>query len=218
MTFALLVLGLLGAGSLQAWRGKAMSQTAEKKGEPLTWILHHLAADYDCFFTVEVGWREDDPGGQLEAEWAERDTERTGLVQQLEHLRQTVPNFSYEVDPANSRIVHIMDARLRQQQGYALEATIRSIDYTGKANDLPDEIRRQGVRIAVPTGRDTREFQDRSTVVRIREERLTVRGALSDFIQLDGRGNRILWIARTKLEAGTITYVHYPWPGKTANQ
>jgi hypothetical protein len=79
----------------------------------------------------------------------------------------SVPNFSYEINPVNPRVVHVIDARLKWQKGYALEATIASLDFTGKVNELPDEIGRQGIPIALPTWRSLHEQRDGTTTVRV---------------------------------------------------
>jgi len=100
----------------------------------------------------------------------------------------------------------------KQQREYALEDTIKSLDFKGKVNELPDEIGKQGVPIAIPTWQSTHEQHDGSTMVYVKGEGLSVRTALSNFVKLEGR-DRILWIARTKLELGAISYVFYPWPG-----
>src|SRR5262249_4363793 len=144
----------------------------------------------------------------LEAQLTRRTPQRHELVEELEQLRRTVSNFGYEFDFLNSRIVHIIDARLKQQKGYALEATIKSLDFSGRAHDLPNEIGKQEIPIATPTGFSTHEQSDYSTVVRVKGEGLTVRGALSNFVKLEGR-ERILWIARTKLKQGATSYVFY---------
>ncbi len=198
---------------LQTWRTKAVAQDPETQSKPLTWILADLGRNYDCFFTIEDGAQEDEPGNRLEAEWTRRTLANVGLAKELERLRQTVPNFSYEFNPANSRIMHIIDARLKQQKGYALDRTIDSLDFTGKVNELPDAIGKQGIPIALPTWQSTHEQRDGSTILQVKGGGLTVRDALSNFISLDGRAS-ILWIARTKLEPGAISYVFYPWPGK----
>jgi hypothetical protein len=208
---AILLFGI-GQCMLQARRSDAMNQNSNKESKPITWVLSGIGRDYDCFFTIEDGWNEADSEKRLEAGWSERRLENGGLIQELEQLRRSVPNFSYEFNTVNSRIVHIIDVRLKQQKEYALEDTIKSLDFKGKVNELPDEIGKQGVPIALPTWQSTHEQRDGSTIVYVKGEGLSVRGALSNFIKLDGR-DRILWVARTKLEPGATSYVFYPWPG-----
>jgi hypothetical protein len=112
---AILVLGTTGTPWLHTGITKAMSQTSEKQAKPLTWFLHTLGRYYDCFFTIEDGCNEADSGNMLEAGWTEQRLENGGLAHELEQLRRSVPNFSYEFNTVNSRIVHIIDERLKQQ-------------------------------------------------------------------------------------------------------
>lgn len=209
----ILVLKAVATSYPETWRTKAMAQDEESQSKPLTTILADLGRDYDCFFTIEDGFQGDEPGNRLEAAWAKSILASAGLSGRLEELRQTVPSFSYEFNSANSRIVHIIDPRLKQQKGYALDRMIESLEFAGKVNDLPDAIGRQGIPISLPALQSTHEQRDGSTILRLKAEGVSVRDALSRFINLDGRA-RILWIARTKLEAGAPSYVYYPWPGK----
>jgi len=103
-----------------------------------------------------------------------------------------------------------MDARLAQQKEYGLESAIRSIDFTGKVNELPSEIGKQGIPLSPLSITFRFEQADYSTEVHVRGEELKVRDALSNFVPLQGRTKRILWIARTKLGQGEVTYVYYP--------
>jgi hypothetical protein len=206
---AIIVLGVVAASPFRNWRSEAITQDSEERPKGLREILYGLGRDYDCFFTIENGSKEGEVGNKLEVELTRRILEKGGLVRELEQLSQSVPNFSYESNPANSRIVHIIDARLRQQKGYSLDGSLASIDFTGTVNKLPSKIGKQGHSVAAPTGMWSHEHADISTVVEVRGEGLTVRGALSNFVELQGR-ERILWIGKTKLEPGGVTYVYYP--------
>lgn len=214
---AILVLGAILALCAPAWITKAMPQDSNEQSMGLNGILFGLGRDYDCFFTIEGAWQEGEPTMRLEAALARRVAKKSGLINELNQLRRSIADFAYEIDGANPRIVHIIDARLRRQKGYAIDALITSLDFAGKVSELPDEIGKQGISIALPTWQSTHEQRDGSTVVHVKGAALIVRDALSSFVKLDGRGP-ILWIARTKLEQGAITYVHYPWPGRMAKQ
>ena len=54
------------------------------------------------------------------------------------------------------------------------------------------------------------ETLDYNTVVQIKGDGIRVRDALSDFIPLEGRRSRILWVARTKIGEAEMSYVRYP--------
>jgi hypothetical protein len=185
-----------------------------RRSLPLLTYLGELGKDHDRFFTLEEAWKEGEPINKVEGVWAESAAERKSFDQELRQLVQTIPRLRYKIDQTNVKIVHLIDERLADQQGYGIEGELRSIDFTGKVDDLVSEIRRQGSPVSRPLLMDTREFLDHETVVHVRGERLKVRAALTDFVPLQGRVGRILWIARTKLGRGETTYVYYPYPGK----
>ena len=66
-----------------------------------------------------------------------------------------------------------IDARLKQQQGYAIASTMRSLDFTGKVNDLLDEIGKHGIPIALPTWQSLHEQRDGTTTVRVKGQGLS---------------------------------------------
>jgi len=50
---------------------------------------------------------------------------------------------------------------------------------------------------------------DFMTQVHVKGKRLGVRSALSDFIPLEGRTNRILWVAKTNMGPQETTYIRF---------
>jgi hypothetical protein len=131
------------------------------------------------------------------------------LVQELESLKKDVPNLTYELGQANSRIVHIIDSRLSRQKDYAMDRVIPSFDFDGTVDRLADGLAKQGVPISPFSFRISVDpAEDRVTVVHIKAKNLQVRDALSDFIPLD-RQNKILWVARTRLGPGETSYVGF---------
>lgn len=214
-SITLAILRILVAGAIVSFQlggAETMTQTSENQTMPLPLLnyLAEMAKHYDRFFTVEEAWRPDKPKDSIDNNWLPRPSEKRGLEQELAQLRRVVPNLIYEIDKRNPRVVHIMDARLAQQKEYGLESAIRSIDFTGKVNDLPSEIGKQGIPLSPLLITFKFEQADYSTEVRVRGEELKVRDALSNFVPLQGRTKRILWIARTKLGQGEVTYVYYP--------
>lgn len=212
---AFLILGTIGIAPPSTQGPKSTPQTSETKKQPFSGLLVELGNSHDRFFTIEEGWKDGESMNKMEAQWIEVPPGNKSLDEEFQQLRQSVPYLTYEIDKSNPRIVHIIDARLPQQEEYAVESVLKSIDFAGTVNNLPTEIAKQGIRISSQTGFSIGggEFPDRSTVVRITAEGLKVRDALSNFIPLDKRV-RILWIARTKLAEGEVSYVHFPYPGK----
>ena len=211
----LAILSILVAGAIISFQrpgAETMAQSTDNQAVPLPLLsyLAEMARDYDRFFTIEEAWRSDNPKDSIDNHWLPRPSEKKGLEQELAQLRRVVPNLISEIDKSNPRVVHIMDARLAQQKGYGLESAIRSIDFTGTVNDLPSEIGKQGIPLSPPLISFNFEQTDYATLVRVKGEELKVRDALSNFVPLQGRKKRILWIARTKLGQGEVTYVYYP--------
>jgi hypothetical protein len=183
---------------------------ANKQGVLLIPYLAELGRTYNCFFTAEEAWEDNDPMNKVESYLVPRPARSEGLRWELERLRQIVPNFTFEIDKGNPRIVHVMDTRLARQKGYGLDGVLKNIDFSGNINDLVVAISKQGVSISPPALIDTHEgmFQDFTTVVQVKGKSMKVRDALSNFIPLNGRG-MILWIARTKIGPGETSYIQF---------
>ncbi len=214
MTVALLLIfETISIGSVRAQGLKRMTETSEQRSALLSQVFVELGKDYDCFFTIEEAWKDKEFMNAMESQRVQRFSSRKNLQQELEQLRQTVPNFTYEVDKSNPRIVHIIDSRLAQQKGYGLESVINSIDFTGTVFDLVNAIGAQGIPVSSRGLTFTHEQPDYRTVVHVKGEGLKVRDALSNFISLDRHG-RILWIARTRFEQGEVSYIHFYTPAK----
>ncbi len=211
----LVILGTVSIVFLQTQRAKPMDNSSSSQPSPLP-LLYYLAGlgkQYDYFFTVELASNVAEPNDELSSHVIQR-VPQTDLQRELEQLRRDVSNFAYEVDKSNPRIIHVMDARLKQYKGYALESIIKDIDFTGRVNDLPAEIGKQGIPIGPPLLMSFNEARDRTTVLEVKGVGLKVRDALSHFVPLEKRRIRILWIARTRLNQGDISYVYYPYPGQ----
>ncbi len=219
---ALFVLAALSTFLLQAQGSNTLVQDPEEQrgSTPFLFYLGDLGRKHNCFFTIEVAWYESGPTDRLDARWVERPSEKKDLQQELEYLRLNVPYLEYEVNENNPRIIHIIDSRLRYRDWYGLESVIKSIDYTGKAKDLPSAIGKLGIPVSSQMGLviGGGEFQDRDTVVHVKGEGLKVRDALTNFVPLEGRDGRFLWIARTKPGKGEVAYIYYRWPGKMTKQ
>lgn len=209
---AFLILGTSSAYNLGVPRGSAVTFALEDKTNPLPMLIYlvYLGNDYDRFFTIEEAWRDDDSTDNIVAHWLQRSSQKKSFNEELEQLRQTIPNLGYEIDKVNPQIVHIADTRLARQKNYGLEGVIKTIDFTGKVNDLVAAISNQGIPVLHLPITFTNETLDYETVVHVKGEGLQVRDALSKFIQLEGRRDRILWIARTKIGEREVSYIRYP--------
>lgn len=216
MPAVIVILGTISIIIVQTQTAKLMDTSSRDQANPLPLIdyLGKLGEEYDYFFTVEVAAADTSGEKALVSHWVQRRPGTKDLQQELERLRQDISNFSYEVDKSNPRIIHVMDVRLEQFNGYALERIIPEITFTGKVNDLPAEIGKQGIPIAPPLLMSFNETRDTTTVLEVKGVGLKVRDALSDFLPLEKRRTRILWIASTRINQEGISYVNYPYPGQ----
>jgi len=207
-----LMVGISSAHALKVQRGSHAKYALGNQVSPLPMLnyLVELGKKYNCFFTIEEAWREDNLMDSISNHLLQRASQNMSLEQELNRIRQSIPNFSYELDRTNPKIVRIKDSRLAQQKDYALDAVIKTIDFTGKVHDLVNEINRQGIPVSALPITFNNETLDSVTIVQVKGEELKVRDALSNFIELEGRRSRILWVARTKIGKEEISSVRYP--------
>lgn len=172
--------------------------------------LKDIGEKYDLYFTLETGLISGDRAQSLEGQEVPTASKTTGLRNALERLRKSIPNLTYEYDRNNSRIVHIIDARLRKEKGYAMEKMIDSIEFEGFPVNLVNTVARKGINISASGSLSTTEALgvDFGTRLIVKEKNKRVRDILTNSIPLKGRG-RILWIARTELGNGNTTFVRY---------
>ena len=209
---AVLICGLAIFSLLPA--GRPMSAGSEQR-VTVSQFLGELGRDYDRFFTIEEAWKQGEAMNALESQLVQRSSAGKDLTARLEQLHRSVPNLTFRSSESNSRIVHIIDARLAQQNTYALESVIKHIDFTGPVDDLVRAVAQQGISVTPQSTMFLNEFKDYSTVAHLQGNNIKVRDALSNSISLR-RGSRILWIARTKIGQKEVTRIYYPSPG--ANQ
>jgi hypothetical protein len=176
----------------------------------LTEILVGLGVKHGRFFTLEEAWKDGESDNWMEVynvQWHEQNKD---IVQDLEKLRQVVPNFAYRMDRTKPQIIHISDSRLTKLKGYGVEDSIKRINFTGIGFDLVNEIGQQGIPISSrgPLSPEEMLGIDHSTRFHADGKGLKVRDALSNYIPVKGRAP-IIWIARTRLERGEKTYIRY---------
>lgn len=196
-------------------RGERPIVNVQNRTISLFGFLDELGRQNDLFFTIEEGWTDGEARNWLDQCTVDKPAQKGGPREGLERLSRTVPYFTYMVNKANPRIIHIVDSRLKQQRDYGLEYTISSIDFVGTAPRLVNEIRLQGIPVSANRNLSTTDpgLYDFSTEVRVKGKQQGVRDALSNFIPLEGRGH-VLWISRTKLGRGEMSYVQFYGPAK----
>src|SRR5437016_4817882 len=215
LAVAVLTLALAASCSSPVKPEKTMGENGNEQGIPLLDYLHKLGDASDCFFTIEESWAQGEPMNSLASYVVPDEAMKGESRDQLQKLAALVPNLTFQVDADTPRIIHIIDRRLAGLGSYSMVQTVRSIDFTGKTNDLVAELSRQGIQIAPQTsfviGDPLAMRVDVTTVVHVKGDHLTVRSAISNFIPLDNY-SRIIWIATTERRAGSITYINMRGP------
>jgi hypothetical protein len=136
----------------------------------------------------------------------------TDLKALLDDLSRSVPNFTWQNDPNNPKIIHIVDGHLLRRPGYALGRVIDDIDFSGTVIELVDAIASKSIPVSAggPASTDDVASMDGVTRVQIKGKSLKVRDALSDFVPLEGRRGHILWFAITYVDGSDqTTYVRF---------
>ncbi len=151
--------------------------------------LLKLGEEYDVYFTLETAWGDGESTNWMENQKVEDKLMLSSAMEELERLRQTVPHFTYTVDPNNPKIIHIIDARLAQQKGYGLENTLDSIDYKGTLGGMITSLNSHGVTVSTVslTAIGDKRPRDNSTIVHVKGQNINVRRAITDFIPLEER-------------------------------
>lgn len=203
-----ITLGIVNTSGFGGQRDTISPELTQQGEMSFLQVLTSLGSDYGVYFTVEQTGERGEPVNFFESKLLKARLQHRGdLLQELEELHRTLPTLTYEVSKSNSQIIHFIDARLRERHDYALEQTIRSIDFTGMVFDLVDALGKRGIAVSPRGSFDISNPPDLGTQVHVRGEGLRVRDALSNFVPLERRTSRILWISCTELGEGETSYV-----------
>lgn len=194
---------------VQIFDQSSLSGSSEKSAS-FSNILREIGDKYDVYFTMEIGLISGDVANSLEKKNVATKPQKKSVRQELEELRKTIPNLTYKYDKDNSKIIHIIDARLTQQQSYALEKTVKDISFDGMLFDFVNAIGQKGIAVSSSGMIDTYEALavDIGTMVTIKEKDKSVRYLLTNCLSVKGRP-RVLWIARTEIRDHPTSYVRF---------
>lgn len=206
------IAGVIWISSFRSQNAKTMVSPQDNQAVQVSAALNDIGATYGYFFTLEESFHEGGQINRIESQKIERLTRGSGVKQELDELVRLIPEVTYKIDEDNPKIVHLIDARLADTKGYALDDWIKKIDFSGTVFELVDAIAKQGIRVSSSGMMSTQDLSstDLRTHVVVKGEGLSVRKALSGFIPLEGRSNRILWVARTKLGPEGTSYIRFP--------
>jgi hypothetical protein len=183
-------------------------------------LLHLLAETgkaYNCYFTIESAWRDGEPINKMESTIVESSlmpssvpssADKMGMQVILDALKQGAPNLTFMQDQPDSRIVHIIDPRLLNQEGYGLAYTVKNMEFSGPIGDLLSYLNAQGIPVGPPRFKSLHEIgtYDSRTLVHVKGQNSQLRTLLSNCIPPEERRS-ILWVARTKLAKGAASEI-----------
>jgi len=209
---ALLLIGnVMAIYALRTQKANDVNNQDSDQSVTVSNVLDEIGNKYGYFFTLEETWDNGAVMNRIQSHRLQRPALGNDVWQDLTALSRLVPDMTYKVDETNPKIVHIIDAGLSHRPGYALDEKIDSIDFSGTLFDLVKHLETHGLRVSSRGAVDTHELStiDFGTQVHVTGKQLSVRQALSDFIPLEGRSNRLLWVARTKNGSGEISFVRF---------
>lgn len=203
---------VVGISAFREQQAKNMASPKDDNAVRLADALNDIGTTYGYFFTLEELFNDGGQINRIESQRIERLTKGSGVKQELDEVVRLIPEVTYKIDEDNPKIIHLMDARLAKTNGYALDGRIKNIDFSGTVFELVDAIASQGIRVSSKGMMSVQDLSstDLRTEVVVKGEGLSVRRALSGFLPLEGRSNRILWIARTKLDPDPTSYIRFP--------
>jgi len=207
---ALLVYSLFSAGILSICAAQTIDGPPNPDSVSLEDLLASLGKQYDCYFTVEGGWRNHEAINAVARRAVTPPQKASTLAEAIDELAKGAPGLRFEIDKRQNRIVHVIDRRLDGQTGYGLDTVIPTFVFSGQTMELVSELRKSGV----PIGNENtfavgqRITFDASTNANVNARDYTVREILSDFIPLDGY-NRVIWTASTRISPRSDSMIHY---------
>jgi hypothetical protein len=198
----------------------AIINTTHNMNQQPPTLLHLLAEmgkAYDCYFTVESAWNDAEPFSLIEASIVEsslmpspiRSSEdKTKMQATLDALKQGMPNLTFMRDQSDERIIHVIDSRLSNLEGYGLAYTVKNLEFSGPVWGLLKYMNAQGIPVVAPRSMSLHQIGSYSseTIVQVKGQNSQVRTLLSNCIPPDVR-NSILWTARTKLARGAVSQI-----------
>lgn len=190
-------------------QGHMLGNESPQQAITLRQRLEEIGAKFDRHFTLEIVVDSERVAASMERESLIQKPLRKTLFQELEQLRQTIPNLDYKFNDA-SKVIHVMDKRVATQANYPLDQVIREIGFDGIVFDFVDKMAKHGVPVSPRGMVDTYEMlaTDSSIRVSVQASNRTVRELLTDYLSLEGRG-KLLWIAKTYIGKDKTTYIRY---------
>jgi hypothetical protein len=162
-------------------------------------LLDALGKNKDRIFTMEEGETTASNPTPLHAYHLTVPADQLELMDILNYMTRTVPNLTYHVDSRNSHVIHVIDGRLVDQQGYALDKLVDKLKFSGPAYGLIGLISSSGSMtwMKMPSSNDLL-ITDFNQDVSIDEHEISLRDALSQLSPAAKHGGGFLWMAKTQ--------------------
>lgn len=171
-------------------------------------ILRNLGGRYDTYITVELGFVPGARNISLDSYNFGGYQKEADLESTLRFIRHREPLLDFERD-TNSRILHVIDSRLKSVEVYPLSGVVTNFSFSGSFPSLVQKISAASkFEISASPMVDTRElsFLDFDSKVTLKNETGSIRSLLAKSITRGKRG-RILWIADTEIMEKPVSYV-----------
>jgi hypothetical protein len=171
--FSALVIWLVPLSQDPEFRQRRETLSAAASGQKITLpiLLGRLGKNCDCVFTIEEAWTDGEASNEMEATFLREPVPLDSPNQVMKQLTKIVPNFTYEVDNIDSRIIRIKDKRLAQVKGYVLDQEMGPFEFQGPLLKLVEAIASTGVPIRPTYGGLIGEEIDRHTKVSVKGSR-----------------------------------------------
>jgi hypothetical protein len=205
----------------QATKMNNQTKQAQEIGVPLVRVLEQIGERYGRYFTIEQAWKSGEAMNWLEDFMVARpvhqedhkhknDAKQKDFEKELQKI--AIPRVTFEPDPLNSKVLHVVDERVRSIRSYPLDQQIHNFEFKGTTSDLIEELNSKSIPII-----SRRVFGiggppiaiDLTTNVSLHGFTGTVRQALTAALPLENY-NRVIWIATSQLHvAEPRTEINY---------
>lgn len=128
-------------------------------------------------------------------------------------MARAVPNFTYQVESRNPRVIHVIDRRLLGQEGYAPDKVVDGMKFAGTVRNLVSAVVSSGwmTWVLLPASNELLNT-DLNQTLSFDEKEITLRDALSQIVLTSQHRGGILWMAVTEPQPGAATHLRFCCP------
>jgi hypothetical protein len=170
----------------------------ENSSATVSELLDALGEKNDRIFTIEEADTNAANPTPLHAYHLTVPRDKVDVVDILNYMTQTVPNLTYRLDSRNQHIIHVIDRRLLDQNGYAMDKVVDKVKFSGPAYGLISLISSRGSMTWMQSPRSSDlQITNFDQDVNIDEGEISLRDALSRVSSATRQGGGFLWMAKT---------------------